>query len=210
VRQDALLLALTFAAGATDAVAFLALDVLTAVMTGNLVLFGVAVGRGATATALRSVVALAGYGAGVIVGARIAGRGPEPISSPRIGRAFAAGTILQAGFLAGWLASGSAPDGAVAAGLIALSALVMGIQAAAVQALGSRISTTYVTGMLTSMLGDLIVRGGPRRDTGLHLEAVLALVAGALAGALVLVTARPAAPAIPLVVIAAVALAARR
>jgi uncharacterized membrane protein YoaK (UPF0700 family) len=210
MRQDALLVALTFAAGAADAVNLLALDVLTAVMTGNLVLLGLAGGRGAMATALRSLIALAGYAVGVIVGARVAGRGPDPISSPRVQRALVIELGLQGGFLAGWAATGGAPDDLAAAVLIAVSGIVMGIQSATVQTLGSRISTTYVTGMLTTLLGDLTSRPGTARDLGLHLAAVLALVAGALTGAVVLLTARVAAPAIALVPIAAVAVLARR
>ncbi len=209
-RLDALLLLLTFAAGAVDAVAFLALDVLTAVMTGNLVLLGVAAGRGATTSALRSLGALAAYASGVIVGARVAGRGPEALASPRIVRALAAQAGLQAVFLAVWLAAGTDASGAAAAPLIAISGVVMGMQAATVQALGSRISTTYVTGMLTTLLADLSALTGLGRDTERHLAAVLSLLAGALVGALVLVNVREAAPVVPLVAfIAAVALARR-
>ena len=61
-RRDFLLVALTFAAGSVDAVALLRLDVFTAVMTGNIVLLGLAVGQGAFANALRSVIALVAYG----------------------------------------------------------------------------------------------------------------------------------------------------
>jgi uncharacterized membrane protein YoaK (UPF0700 family) len=210
VRQDALLIALTFAAGAVDAIAFLALGVLTAVMTGNLVLLGIAVGGGAATRALRSLVSLAAYALGVIVGARVAGRGVEPISSPRIARALVIETVLLAAFAVVWVASGAEPDGARAALLIALSGVVMGIQAAAVQALGSRISTTYVTGMLTTLLGDLSALTGLGRDTERHVAAVLALLAGALVGALVLLTVREAAPVVPLAVIAGVIILAQR
>ena len=72
-RRDLLLIALTFAAGSVDAVALLRLDVFTAVMTGNIVLLGLAIGQGAFGNALRSVVALVAYGVGVIVAARIVG-----------------------------------------------------------------------------------------------------------------------------------------
>jgi uncharacterized membrane protein YoaK (UPF0700 family) len=205
------LIALTFAAGAVDAIAFLALDVLTAVMTGNLVLLGVALGSGAAATALRSVVALAAYASGVVAGARIAGRGPEPLSSPRIVRAFAIQAALQAAFLGVWLIAGADASGHGAATLlILLSGVAMGIQAVTVQALGSRLSTTYVTGMLTTLLGDLSALTGLGPDTGRHVLAVVALLAGALLGALALVVARPLAPAVPLVVLAGVVVLARR
>src|SRR5205807_8821734 len=69
-RRDLLLVALTFAAGAVDAVVFLRLDVFTAVMTGNIVLLGLAIGQGAFRNALRSLRALAAYPGGVLAGAR--------------------------------------------------------------------------------------------------------------------------------------------
>ncbi|MDE3113026.1 MAG: DUF1275 domain-containing protein [Chloroflexota bacterium] len=210
MRRDALLVALTFASGSVDAVAFLRLDALTAVMTGNLVLLGVAVGRGAMASALRSLVALCGYAGGVVVGARVAGHGPSEISSPRIVRAFTLEWGLQAAFLLGWMATRSAPEGAAAAALIGVSGLVMGIQAATVQALGSRISTTYVTSTLTNLVRDLTSVSGLGPDAHRHAAAVLALVAGAIAGALVLVTVPVAAPAVPLAVIGMVLALSRR
>ena len=76
-RRDLLLVALTFAAGAVDAVVFLRLDVFTAVMTGNIVLLGLAIGQGAFRNALRSLVALAAYAGGVLAGARLVGATPR-------------------------------------------------------------------------------------------------------------------------------------
>jgi uncharacterized membrane protein YoaK (UPF0700 family) len=209
-RRDALLVALTFAAGSVDAVAFLALDALTAVMTGNLVLLGVAIGRGAARSALRNLIALAGYATGVVVAARVAGRGTEPLSSPRVLAALAIECALQAVFLVGWVASAGEPDGSVAAVLIAASGIAMGIQATTVAVLGSRISTTYVTGVITSLVRDLSHLSALGADTGRSIATVAALLAGAFSGALVLATFRLAAPAIPLVITATViALASR-
>src|SRR5947207_8247173 len=68
-RRDLLLVAMTFAAGAVDAVVFLRLDVFTAVMTGNIVLLGLAIGQGAFRNALRSLIALLAYSVGVVAGA---------------------------------------------------------------------------------------------------------------------------------------------
>src|SRR5207302_9586905 len=70
-RRDLLLVALTFAAGAVDDVVFLRLDVFTAVMTGNIVLLGLAIGQGAFRNALRSLIALLAYSVGVVARARI-------------------------------------------------------------------------------------------------------------------------------------------
>ena len=204
-RPDLLLVALTFAAGSVDAVALLRLDVFTAVMTGNIVLLGLAVGQGAFANALRSIIALLGYGTGVLTGARIVGAIPiETHWSPKATRALALEWVLQAAFLVGWVQSGAKPDGAAAAMLIAFSGVAMGIQAATARALAPGMSTTYVTGTLTGLLSELSALGSVSEDRSRRASIVVALALGAVAGALALVTVPALAPAIPLVVIGAV------
>ena len=209
-RRDFVLVALTFAAGSVDAVALLRLDVFTAVMTGNIVLLGLAVGQGAFGNALRSVIALIAYGVGVITGARIVGAvAIETHWSPKVTRALAIEWVLQAAFLAGWLLSGSSPDGAIATALVAFSGVAMGIQAATARALAPGMSTTYVTGTLTGLLSELSALGSVSGDRRRRASIVVALALGAVAGALVLRTVPMLAPAIPLVVIGVVLAMAR-
>src|SRR6266702_1293591 len=98
-RRDLLLVALTFAAGSVDAVALLRLDVFTAVMTGNIVLLGLAVGHGAFGNVLRSIVALVAYGVGVVAGARIVGAvalSTVPAFAPAIPLAAVGGVVVAA------------------------------------------------------------------------------------------------------------------
>src|ERR671935_11956 len=76
-RRDLILVALTFAAGSVDAVVFLRLEVFTAVMTGNIVFLGLAIGQGALRNALRSPVALAADATGVLVGSRLVAMGTQ-------------------------------------------------------------------------------------------------------------------------------------
>src|SRR5690349_4821766 len=141
------LVALSFAAGSVDAVVFLRLEVFTAVMTGNIVFLGVAIGQGAVRNALRSLVALAAYAAGVVVGSRLVGTVPrEAPWSPRLALALGLEWTMQAVFLAGWLLTDAAPDGIAAATLIACSGVAMGTQAAAARGLAPGLPTTYVTG----------------------------------------------------------------
>jgi uncharacterized membrane protein YoaK (UPF0700 family) len=65
--------ALTFASGAMDVASFTRLgSVFTSVMTGNIVLGGLAVARGSLALASHTAVAIVGYVAGVVAGSRIA------------------------------------------------------------------------------------------------------------------------------------------
>jgi uncharacterized membrane protein YoaK (UPF0700 family) len=206
-RRDLLLVALTFAAGSVDAVALLRLDVFTAVMTGNIVLLGLAIGQGAFANALRSVIALVGYGAGVVTGARIVGAiAIDAHWSPNVTRALALEWVLQAAFLIGWLFTGTKPEGTGAAALIAFSGVAMGIQAATARALAPGMSTTYVTGTLTGLLSELSALGAVSGDRRRRASIVVALALGALAGAFALSTAPALAPAIPLAVVGAVVL----
>ena len=82
-RRDALLLALTFAAGAVDAVSYLGLgQIFTANMTGNVVFLALAVGERSLLTALHSVGALIGFCLGAIVAGRILARPPRPVRGP--------------------------------------------------------------------------------------------------------------------------------
>src|SRR3989449_11780262 len=69
--RDGMLLVLTWAAGSVDAISYLGLGhVFTAMMTGNTVLLGLAIGQGQVLAALRSVIALAGFCLGAAVGDR--------------------------------------------------------------------------------------------------------------------------------------------
>jgi len=162
--RDGLLLVLTGAAGCADAIAFLALGhVFTANMSGNTALLGLYLAQMDGAGALRSLIALAGFAAGLAIGARMVDRpgsaGPWPAA---VTRALAAEALILAAVAVGAYATG--PSRGVPAGrvLIALSALAMGMQSAAVWRLGvPGISTTYLTGTLTSAVTGFVSRSQP-------------------------------------------------
>jgi uncharacterized membrane protein YoaK (UPF0700 family) len=206
-RRDLLLVALTFAAGSVDAVVFLRLDVFTAVMTGNLVLLGLAIGQGAFRNALRSLVALVAYAGGVLAAARLVGATPHDSVWPmHVTRALGIELGLHAAFLAGWILTDARPDGVAAASLIAVSGVAMGIQAATARTLAPNMSTTYVTGTLTALLSELSALGAIGPDSRRRVAIVVALLLGAVCGALVLVAAPILAPALAVLVIGAVVL----
>jgi len=208
-RRDLLLVALTFAAGAVDAVVFLRLDVFTAVMTGNIVLLGLAIGQGAFRNALRSLVALAAYAGGVLTAARLVGATPRDSVWPaHATRALALEWVLHVAFFAGWILTNAQPDGLAAAALIAVSGMAMGIQAATARTLAPSMSTTYVTGTLTAFLSELSALGALGPDSRRRATIVLALGLGAVCGALALVSVAVLAPAVPVVVIGGVVLVA--
>ena len=80
--RDRLVIALALVTGATDAIAFVRLGgVFTSVMTGNMVLLGMGVGRGQAALLEHTGIALAAFIAGTVLGARIAGapRSDDPV-----------------------------------------------------------------------------------------------------------------------------------
>jgi uncharacterized membrane protein YoaK (UPF0700 family) len=210
-RRDLIVVALSFAAGAVDAVALLAFGVFTAVMTGNIVLLGIAIGHGALQSAVRSSISLAAYVAGVVVGARVVGSTSSGAIWPvHATRALAIEWALQAAFFAGWIVAGAQPGGVAAAGLIALSGLAMGLQATMTRRLGLGLSTTYITGTLTTLLSELFAPGSAATDAARRGLILLALPAGAVIGAVVFVSAPLLAPAVPLVVIGAVVVVALR
>lgn len=152
--QDAMLTSLSLAAGCVDAVGYLGLgQVFVANMTGNTVLLGLAIGQADGRDVLQSGTALGGFVLGVAVGAAIVERGPErAIWTPAVTAAFGLEFVVLGAFAAGWLLDGSEPSGVAVYPLIVLSALAMGVQSAAVRRLQvAGVSTTYITGTLTSL-----------------------------------------------------------
>src|SRR3546814_17031743 len=70
--RDGMLVLLAIAAGCVDAVSYLGLgEVLTAAMTGNTILLGLAIGQAKVPAALRSCAALVGFVFGAVVAAEI-------------------------------------------------------------------------------------------------------------------------------------------
>jgi uncharacterized membrane protein YoaK (UPF0700 family) len=157
-----MLVLLAVAAGCVDAVSFLGLgQVLTAAMTGNTVLLGLALGRADGLGALRSIVALLAFFAGVMLGAAIARRDPPgPIWSPVLAAALALEFVLLVGLASAWhLVAGAERWVDARFPLIAAAGLAMGIQSAVAYRIGvPGIATTYVTGTMTSLATRLVGR----------------------------------------------------
>lgn len=157
-----LLLALSaFAAGAVDAISYVGLGhVFTANMTGNTVLLGLALGQVQGLASLRSLAALAGFALGVMSGALLVERIAEPKQqAPAVRRAVALEAGVLAALAVAWFAAGAQPASGGLYGLIALAALAMGIQSAAVRRLGvAGVATTYITGTLTGLCAGLVAR----------------------------------------------------
>jgi uncharacterized membrane protein YoaK (UPF0700 family) len=149
--------ALASVAGFVDAVGFITLrGLFVAHMSGNSVKLGVDVGRGNLSAAAPAGIAVLLFVAGVAVGTVAA----ELASRRRLRSVAAVVLAIQAGLIVAFMAYGSTQltDNAIAGHslsgfyvLAALAVLSMGIQTSALRQLGGRtISTTYVTGVLTS------------------------------------------------------------
>jgi uncharacterized membrane protein YoaK (UPF0700 family) len=153
VPRPRLVLLLGGAAGYLDAVGYLTLGIFTANMTGNTVLLGIAIGQGRWAAMVRVLVALAAFLAGALL----------LRERQRMGSVLGVEAACVLSGLAVWW--GGLPESRVALLLIALLSAAMGAQSAAVRRVGQqRISTTYVTGTLTSLAVDTVSQILARRE----------------------------------------------
>jgi uncharacterized membrane protein YoaK (UPF0700 family) len=198
--RDSLVVLLTLTTGAVDVTSFLALgNVFSSVVTGDMVLLGAAAGTGRPELAVHSGVALAGYLAGVLAGAPLAARRHEPTGTwpSSVTVTLAVELVILVAFTIGWELAGTRPSGGVQLALVAVLAAAMGLQAAAVRHLG-QMSTTYLTSTLTALIAGLVT--GSKPDGMARSLGVLAtLIAGAIAGAILLEEARAWLPLVILV-----------
>lgn len=203
--RDSLVVLLAVEAGVVNVTSFLVLGkVFSSVITGNLVVLGMAAARVEPGLALRSGLALAGYSAGVLIGVPIAARGRRQLWPPGVTAALCGELCLLLGFTVCWEAAGRRGSWQVA--LLILLAVAMGVQSAAVSRLGP-MSATYLTGTLTGILTALITSSRPaglRRDVGV----VVAVAIGAGAGAALIRLAPSWLPALVLLPLSAVIAAA--
>jgi uncharacterized membrane protein YoaK (UPF0700 family) len=203
--RDWLLFPLSVSSGAVDVISFLALGkVFTAAMSGNFALLGIGIAGDAGAPSVISVLAsIAGFVVGNYVAARIAtpyaGEQPTAVVWPR-GTTSVLGValLLHLCFVVIWLATGGRPDMSTTRALLAVWALAMGMQSAAVRCLGiGGVFTTAVTATLIYFMGDL-ANGPVSGEDKRRLFGVLASVAiGATAGGFLLIYERIYAPVLP-------------
>jgi len=185
---------LTFGSGATDVASFTRLGgVFTSVMTGNIVLGGLAVAQRSLSLASHTAVSIAGYIAGVVGGTWVA-HGFKAASW-----ALFAELVLLAGLTVGWEVTDASPAGWAQFCLLAVTAAAMGVQASAVNEMGlTHVSTTFLTGTLTGLVSSL---ASPGKETPLGVRrfgVLIGLAIGAGLSGLLLATAAEAMPALPL------------
>lgn len=210
--RHALVVVLTINAGATDAIGFLALGgAFTSVMTGNLVLFGISVAQSDGTLAKHILAAVVCYIAGCILGGRLAGGAvaDQPIWPWPVTRALGVEFVVFLACAIGWWLSGSAPSGDVQLALLAGNALALGVQGSSVQRFGvSGLSTTYMTGTLTTVIVRL-ASGGRLREVAGSVQILGALIVGAVSAAVLADKVAVFAPLVQLVPVALVLLGSR-
>lgn len=181
------LLLLTFTTGLVDAVGFIGIGrVFTANMTGNVALLGFGLAGSAHLPVLAPLVSLTAF----LVGAGGGGALAVRIGTHRrnhIGAAIAIEIVLITAAAA--VAAIVKIHVGASAGLsvIALLALAMGVRNATMRHVGVvDLTTTVLTGTLTNLAAGLPLLGGSGEATARRLLTVLALLLGALTGALLL------------------------
>jgi uncharacterized membrane protein YoaK (UPF0700 family) len=185
-RQDGLLrvlMALTLLSGLVDAVCYLGLGrVFTANMTGNVVVIGFAAAGAPGFSIPASLTSLLVFLVGAVAGGRL---------SQRLGkrsRALAVAIWCEAGFVgAAAVVAFAASTVAVGWGrytTIAILAFAMGIRNAVIRKLAvPDMTTTVLTQTLTGLAADSFLAGGQNTRSGRRIAAVVAMAAGATAGA---------------------------
>jgi uncharacterized membrane protein YoaK (UPF0700 family) len=214
----AIAIALTFASGAADVTAFTRLgSVFTSVMTGNIVLWGLAIARRSLTLFSHTAVSIGGYITGVAAGTLIghlagkAGPGPARVLAGHIRWVLAAELTLVTGFTVGWELCRAAPAGWAQFCLLATLAAAMGMQSVAVNEMGmTQLSTTFLTGTLTALVSYQVKPGQTAPHQSRRAGVLIGLAAGASLGGLLLGNVAAAVPALPLAgLLAALACATR-
>ena len=222
-RRDALVVLLTAAAGATNVLTLTALGgVPASIMTANLVLVGLSITHHEGALGWHAGAALAGFVVAVFLTSRLiraydnravdnrahdnrAVDAERPVWPRPVTVAIAAEAVPLIGVTVAWALTAARPTGAAQLTMCTAAALVMGIQSAAVRALGvAGLSSTFFTGTLTDTVRDLTGPGPLRWSAGA--SGLVALVAGAAAeGAVVTYGPQRLGPLLPLVLVCCVA-----
>jgi uncharacterized membrane protein YoaK (UPF0700 family) len=181
------LLVLTFTTGVVDAASFLGLGhVFTANMTGNIVLLGFGIAGSAGLPVVAPLVSLGAF----LAGSTLGGAMSRSIGSHRSAQ-MARTLLIEVGLIG--LATLIAaifeirPDHFSGDVLIALLAFSMGVRNATVRRLGiADLTTTVLTMTLTGLAADSPLAGGSGEGSSRRTAAVLAMLLGAIAGALLL------------------------
>ena len=182
-----LLVAMTVVTGLVDSFSYLLLGhVFVANMTGNVVFLGFAVAGAQGFSIAASLVALASFWLGSVLGGRIGAQ-----FGHHRGHHVAVATATQSVLLAVSMILalvGTHPFGSgVRYALIVALSLAMGVQNASVRRLAvPDLTTTVLTLTITGIAADSKLAGGPGSKSGRRLLSVATMLVGAVAGAVLI------------------------
>src|SRR6476660_418162 len=207
---------LTFSSGAIDSISFLGLGkVFTAFMTGNVAFLGMGIAGNPAPRIVSVLAAMAGFAVGIYLATKITSSGKQQKTgvawSPRTSLALGVSLLAHLGFVAIWFANSGRPGANTVPILLAVCALAMGMQSAAVRKLHVEgVFTTAATATFIFLFSDVaswkLTRDERRRMRGI----LISLLIGATAGAYLLFHAPIFAPVLPLLITAGVVLPAAR
>jgi uncharacterized membrane protein YoaK (UPF0700 family) len=204
-----MLVTLTVVTGLVDAASYLRLGhVFVANMTGNVVFLGFALAGARGLSTGASLIALGAFLLGALGGGWVGGR-----HAAHRGRMLRAAGLVQAPLMAAALLlallTSTPPDKTIRFTLVAVLALAMGVQNAAAQRLAvPDLTTSVLTRTLTGLASEAGLVGGPGSKLGRRAIAVVAMLIGALSGALLVLNVSIAsALAVALALVLAVGLA---
>jgi uncharacterized membrane protein YoaK (UPF0700 family) len=181
------LLALTFSTGLVDAVSYLGLGrVFTANMTGNIVLLGFGIAGSGGLPVVAPLVSLGAFLAGSAIGGVLAVTTADR-HAQHVARTLGIEIALLLGAAVVAAAADVQPSTFSGDAVIAMLALAMGVRNATVRRFAvPDLTTTVLTMTLTGLAADSRLAGGSGKGSVRKIAAVLAMLAGALAGALLL------------------------
>jgi len=197
-----ILLVLTVLSGVIDAVCYLGLGrVFTANMTGNVVVLGFAAAGAPGFSVTATFTSLAGFLVGALAGGRLSGRFTH--RSRKLSAAIATEAIFVAAGAAVACTAATVATGWGQYTTIALLAFAMGIRNAVIRRLSiADITTTVLTGTLTGLAADSTLAGGGNPRAPRRAGSAIAMLAGAIVGAVLYLH---KGPGLPLVIAAVVA-----
>jgi uncharacterized membrane protein YoaK (UPF0700 family) len=183
----AVLLAMTAATGIVDAVSYLGLGhVFTANMTGNVVLMGFRLGGASGISLSRSAIALFCFMLGAVVGGRM-GRRLDPHRSRTSGLFVEAALLFVAAAISFQAGGPNEANAAMLDGVVASTAIAMGLRNAIVRKLGvADLTTTVLTLTIAGLAADSTLGGDSNPRWRRRCAAVVSMLAGAAAGAAML------------------------
>src|SRR5207237_1981172 len=130
-------------------------------------------------------------------------RGHEEVWPARVTLALALEAVLLTGFAIAWWAFDRRPFTESVLVLVALAGLAMGMQSATARQLAVKgVTTTFVTGTLTTLVSDMVTLAGPPGGWSLNAGVLAALLLGAVVGGILEVHAPSVAAVLPAAIVA--------